>query len=104
MCIILETEEEIQSIICYWEAKDSSGYDGVSTKIRKMWNSLISTPLSYICNKPIQTGVFPDHLKYAIVKPLFKSGDRASIWNYRPISLLPVFSKTLEKSMYSRLN
>jgi len=89
-------------IICSLKAKDSSGYDGVSTKILEMCNSLISKLLSYICNKSIQIGVFPDHLKYAIVKPLFKKGDRASIYNYRPISLLPDFSKILEKTMYSR--
>ena len=69
-----------------------------------MCNSLISKPPSYICNKYIQTGVFPDHLKYSIVKPLYKNGDRSIISNYRPISLLPVFSKVLEKTMYCRLN
>jgi len=56
-----------------------------------MCNSLIIKPLSYICNKSIQTGVFPGRFKYASVKPLFKNGDRSSISNYRPISLLPFF-------------
>ena len=95
--IIPVTEGEIRSIICSWKAKDSSGYDGVSTKMLKMCNSLISELLSYICNKSIQTVVFPDHLKYAIVKPLFKNGDRSNISNYRPISLLPVFFKDIRK-------
>jgi len=45
---------------------------GVSTKILKMCNSLVNKLLSYICNKSIETGVFPDRLKYAIVKPLYK--------------------------------
>jgi len=62
-----------------------------------MCNSLISKPLSYVSNKSIRTGVFPDHLKYAIVKPLFKNGDRTSISNYRPISLLPIFFKDIGK-------
>jgi uncharacterized protein YutD len=104
MNIIPVTEEEIQSIIRSMKAKDSSGYDGISTKILKMCNPVISKPLCYICNKSIQTGVFPDRLKYAVVKPVFKNGDRSSILNYRPISLLPVFSKIIEKTMYSRLN
>ena len=79
MNIIPVTEGEIHSIICSLKAKDSSRYDGISTKILKMCNSLISNPLSYICNKSFQTGVFPDHLKCAIVKPLYKSGDRSSL-------------------------
>jgi len=104
MNIIPVTKGEIQSIICPLKADDSSGYDGVSTKILKMCNSLISKPLSYICNKSIQTGVFPDHLKYAVVRPLFKNRDRSIVSNYTPASLLPVFSKILGKTMYSRFN
>jgi hypothetical protein len=45
MNIIPVTEGEIQSIICSMKARDSSGYDGISTKILKMCNSLISKPL-----------------------------------------------------------
>jgi hypothetical protein len=48
-------------------------------------------------------GVFPSGLKYALIKPIFKSGDKKNIANYRPISLLPSFSKILEKLMYSIL-
>ena len=51
MNIISVTEGEIQSIICSMKTKDSSGCDGISTKLLKMCNSLISKPLSYICNK-----------------------------------------------------
>jgi len=69
-----------------------------------MCNSLISKPLSYICNKSIQTGVFPDCFRYESVKPLFKNGDRSSISNYRPVSLLPVFSKLLEKTTVVSIN
>jgi Notch-like protein len=53
----------------------------------------ISSPLNYICNKSIRSGAFPTHLKYSIVKPLFKKSDRENMANYRPISLLTSFSK-----------
>jgi Notch-like protein len=42
-------------------------------------------------------GIFPDRLKYAVVKPIFKKGDRSNITNYRPISMLSSFSKVFEK-------
>jgi hypothetical protein len=42
-------------------------------------------------------------LKYAVVKPLFKKGDKSKIFNYRPISILSSFSKVLEKVMYAQL-
>ena len=51
----------------------------------------------------LSTGIFPDRLKYAIVKPIFKKGDEQDVTNYRPISLLTAFSKVIEKLTYARL-
>jgi fructose-1,6-bisphosphatase/inositol monophosphatase family enzyme len=42
-------------------------------------------------------------LKYAVVKPFFKKGNKSKIFNYRPISILNSFSKVLEKVMYNQL-
>jgi hypothetical protein len=47
--------------------------------------------------------VFPDRLKYAIVKPIFKKGSKQDISNYRPIPLLNSFSKIFEKLIFNRL-
>ena len=52
----------------------------------------------------LYTGIFPDCLKIAVVKPLYKKGDKTCMTNYRPIPLLTVFIKVLEKAMHSRLN
>ena len=59
--------------------------------------------LTYLFDSSLQSGVFPDLMKIAIVSPVFKTGDTADISNYRPISVLPCFSKILERVMYNRL-
>ena len=51
----------------------------------------------------LSSGVFPTRLKFAEIKPLYKKGDRLDITNYRPISLLPSFSKIFEKIIFRRL-
>jgi hypothetical protein len=58
----------------------------------------------HIYNKCLISGLFPDRLKYARIIPLFKNGDRSSILNYRPISLLTSFAKIFEILIYCRLN
>jgi hypothetical protein len=92
----------LKKIINSLKIKKSSGYDKISTKILKISASFISSPLSYICNKSILSGTFPTRLKYAIVKPLLKKGDKENVANYRPISLLTSFSKAIEKIIYVR--
>ena len=59
----------------------------------------LAGPLTKISNTSLETGEVPQKWKIAKVRPLFKSGDKKDINNYRPISLLPVFSKILEKAV-----
>jgi hypothetical protein len=51
----------------------------------------------------VSTGIFPERLKYSIIKPLYKKGDKTDTSNYRPTSMLTSFSKVLEKALYNRL-
>ena len=59
--------------------------------------------MSYIFKKSTLSGTFPTRLKYAVIKPLLKKGDKDNIANYRPISLLTSFSKVFERIIYDRL-
>ena len=77
--------------------KTSSGHDKISCIILKEIKDIIAQPLSLVVNQAFNTGVFPSKLKLAKVIPLYKKGDKTSIENYRPISLLPCMSKVLEK-------
>ena len=61
-------------------------------------------PLVHITNMSILHGVFPDELKIAKVLPFYKGGASKLLVNYRPVSVLPVFSKVLERLMYNRIN
>jgi Notch-like protein len=63
----------------------------------------ISSPPSYICNRTLFTSLFPDRLKYAAIRSLFKRGNKDYISNYRSISILTSFSKIFEKVMQIRL-
>ena len=77
--------------------KTSCGPDGISSKLLKLIMPQILTPLCHLFNLSFQTGYIPIQLKTAKVIPIFKSGDKNSYNNYRPISLLNSFSKLLEK-------
>ena len=61
-------------------------------------------PLCYIINVSFDKGHVPDELKIANVEPIFKKGDATLIKNYKPISILPVFSKIFKRLIYNRLN
>ena len=97
------TENEIVVIINNFKSKNSSGKDGISNKLLKSIKGEVSKPLTIIINQCLETGIFPDALKIAKVKPLYKKGDSCCFNNYRPISLLPTISKIFERVMFSQL-
>ena len=63
-----------------------------------------SSPLSHTINLSLFSGIVPDQLKVSRVIPLFKSGNKSYFINYRPVSVLPAFSKIFEKVFYNRLS
>ena len=94
---------EISDIISALKSGKSLGPNSIPMKVLKCLSPLISSPLSQIINKSFQSRIFPDKMKLAKVIPLFKKGCLLTASNYRPISLLSVFSKITEKVMYERL-
>jgi hypothetical protein len=67
------------------------GYDEISSKVLKSSMPFISSPLIYICNRSLSTGVFPSWLKYSQVHLIYKKGERSEISTYRLITVLASF-------------
>ena len=59
--------------------------------------------MAHIFNLSVENGIVPNKMKIAKVIPIFKGGSTEEIGNYRPVSLLPICSKILEKLMYNRI-
>lgn len=97
------TVPELWDILNKIEPKKSFGYDEVSIFILKKCFEYIVTPLCDIINESLKTGVFPDNLKFSLIKPLYKKGDPCLFENYRAIHLLSVFSKFFEIVVYNRI-
>ena len=97
------SEHTVINTVLSLKTKTSSGYDDVSSKLMKNTIYHISTLLTHIINLSLMTGVFPEQLKIAKVIPVYKASDTNILNNYRPISLLPAFSKLLEKIMYNKV-
>jgi len=85
------------------KSNKSAGIDDISVNVVKHVFDVIEYPIFHIFNLSIILGKFPDKLKIALVTPIFKAGNEFNISNYRPISVLPCFSKLLERIMYNRL-
>lgn len=94
---------EIQNIINRYKNQESCDIFGLSMNMIKLSGPFIVKPLEHIFNLSLTTGVFPMNMKIAKVLPLFKGGNSNDCTNYRPISLLPQFSKLLEKLFDKRL-
>ena len=95
-------EAEVDKIISNFR-DSAAGWDELKPSIIKTVKDSIKTPLAHIGNLSFDTGIFPVELKIAKIVPIFKSGDECIFTNYRPVSILPVFSKIMERLMYDRL-
>ena len=96
--------KEVGDIIKSLDTSKSSDIYNISTKFIKLLEPKISAILCNLFNDSFEKGVVPDNLKYAFVLPLHKGGSKLEVSNYRPVSILPIVSKILEKLMQKRLN
>jgi len=95
--------DEIFKIISNFSNNKSPGLDGITPKLLKEISTDIIQPLTYIFNLSFTNGMVPNYLKKSEVIPHYKKGNRDDPGNYRPISLMNIFDKIMEKLMYNRL-
>ena len=94
---------EVKNLIAALNPVKSVGPNSIPVKLLKILCPSLSHFLADIIIQSFQSGVFPDKLKVAKVKTIFKKGDYQQTSNYRPLSLLSIFSKIFERVMYKCL-
>lgn len=97
------TPNEVTSVIKQVKNKMTSGWDEIPMVLVKHVSNSIASPLAFIFNHALSHGVFPDLLKYSIITPIKKNTGTPTLDNFRPISLLPIFSNLLERLILNRL-
>ena len=94
---------EVYRHICDLNIHKAVGVDNISTKFIKASPGGMAVLLTRLINKSITSHTFPDTWKNAVVVPVQKSTQSSSLSNFRPISILPVFSKVLERVVYDQI-
>ena len=96
--------EEVHNLCKEINISKSSSIDLLSSRVLKDAFLVLTLQLVYLFNLSLSTGNFPQKWKMATVIPLFKGGSRADVGNYRPISLLPLPGKLLEKIVHAQIS
>ena len=94
--------EFILKILKNIDTSKAAGIDKISGRFLKDGASILSIPIAQICNLSISSSSFPQKCKIAKLKPLHKKGSKTDPKNYRPISLLPLVSKVIEKVIFDQ--
>ncbi|KAL9958504.1 hypothetical protein ACROYT_G035530 [Oculina patagonica] len=97
------TESKIIDCLKNISSNKASGIDNISARMLKLAAPIIAPSIAKLINCSFDTSVFPQRWKTAKVTPLFKGGDTESVNNYRPISVLPVLSKVIERHVHDSL-
>ena len=97
------TQTEILNLPLGLVASKASGMDGISAKVLKIAAPVITPSLALIFNQSISISIFPSDWKIARVTPIFKTGAKQDMENYRPISVISIVSKIMEKLIYNQL-
>ena len=94
---------DILKIIRNLDPNKTHGHDMISIRMVKICDYSIYKPLKLIFQSCLESGKFPSEWKKANMVPIHKKGDKQILKNYRPISLLPITGKILERLLYNTM-
>ena len=97
---LLCTDDEILEMLLSIDTTKSSGPDSISGTMLKRTTTSIAPGITKLMNMSICSGKFPTAWKTSSVVPILKGNNHTCVSNYRPISLLPILSKLLERHIY----
>ena len=89
----------VKQELCKLKSSKATGLDGIPVRVLKDAAPEIAKPIAYLINLTILTGIIPQEWKEAKVTPIFKSGEKDDVNNYRPIFVLPLISKIMERAV-----
>ncbi len=96
------TESEVFEALSNLNQRKAVGLDGIGPKVLKYCALPLCEPLCHLFQTSLNSGVIPSEWKLHNISPIYKSGDRSLVSNYRPISLLSSTSKVLERVIYNK--
>lgn len=94
----------VKSFLKKVKRSKATGPDDLPAGMLKDCADYIAVPLRYIVNLSLKTSIVPSAWKEAKIIPIYKSGASSLVENYRPISVLPILSKVLEKAVHTQLS
>lgn len=100
---ILCSQSEVHDLLLSLKENKASGPDGISATMLRNTATSIAPALTSLFNQSLSTGIFPKCWKVSNIVPVHKKNSRSSVENYRPISLLSIVSKVLERIVYNRI-
>ena len=103
LSFVIFPQDDVAKIIQNLDPNKAHGHDNISIRMLKICGSSIYKPLEMIFKQCIETGVFPSEWKKANIVPIHKKGDKQTLENYRPVSLLPICGKILERLMFNEM-
>ena len=94
---------DVSSVLNSLDPTKAMGCDKIGPKTLKFCSSALASPLTHLFTLCIKRHTIPEEWKHHTITPVFKSGDRSQVTNYRPISLLCSISKVLETIIYGNI-